>query len=134
MGIARRDTISTMVELPVLAPSQREASALTADFLRLISDPTRRQIFLALMDGEICNCELVDKLGLPQNLISHHLRQFRKAGLVHGRRDPRDQRWIYFRVDAVLLGQIHTELTGLFDPATLGQRTADCPPVATLRS
>jgi DNA-binding transcriptional ArsR family regulator len=126
--------ISTMVELPVLSHPRRDASAVTADFLRLISDPTRRRIFLALMDGEICNCELVDKLGLPQNLISHHLRQFRTAGLVHGRRDPQDQRWIYFRVDAVLLGQIHRELAGLFDPSSLGQRTADCPPVPTPRS
>jgi DNA-binding transcriptional ArsR family regulator len=117
-----------MVELPVLNARRAEASEQAAEFLRLVSDPTRRRIFLALMGGEICNCELVEQLGFPQNLISHHLRQFRNAGLVQGRRDPLDQRWIYYRVDADRLAQIHRELTALFDPAALGERTAECGP------
>jgi DNA-binding transcriptional ArsR family regulator len=117
-----------MVELPVIAAQRREASADMAEFLRLVSDPTRRRIFLTLMAGEICNCELADQLGLPQNLISHHLRQFRNAGLVQGRRDAVDQRWIYYRVDAEKLAQIHQELNGLFDPASIGDRTAECGP------
>ena len=122
-----------MVELPVLSAPGREMSARSAEFIRLITDPTRRRIFLLLMEGEICNCELADRLGLSQNLISHHIRQFRNAGLVQGRRDPRDQRWIYFRVDAELLGEIHRELGSLFDPSTIGQRTTDCEPPSPRR-
>jgi DNA-binding transcriptional ArsR family regulator len=119
-----------VVELPVLRIPSRETSAHAAEFLRLVSDATRRRIFLALMEGEICNCELADQLGLPQNLISHHLRQFRNAGLVHGRRDPMDQRWIYYRVEAEQLARIHAELAALFDPATIGDRTAECGPAS----
>ena len=77
----------------------------------------------------MCSSDL-DRLGLPQNLISHHLRQFRTLGLVQGRRDPVDQRWIYYRVDAALLTQIHDELRSLFDPSSLGERSAECGPSA----
>lgn len=81
------------------APTQHAAgdvSPVAAEFLRLLADPTRRRVFLRLMPGETRNCEPVELLGLPQNLISHHLRQLRQAGFVRARRDVDNQRWIYF--------------------------------------
>lgn len=56
-----------MIELPVLdVPSGGEAiadvSAEAGAFLKLMADPTRRRIFLALMQGETCNCEMVGLL------------------------------------------------------------------------
>jgi ArsR family transcriptional regulator len=51
------------------------------------------------MQGVSCNCELTDRLGLPPNLLSHHLRVLREAGLVTSRRDVIDGRWIYYEVD-----------------------------------
>ena len=120
-------TISTVIELPVLqAPTA--ASEPTARFLRLMADPTRQRIFLQLMRGEICNCEIVSLLGLPQNLISHHLRQLREAGLLEARRDASDQRWIYYSINRAALAGIHTELATVFDPATIGDRQPLCPP------
>ncbi len=118
-----------MVDLHVLTVPARDVSEVVAEFLRLVNDATRRRIFLLLMEGEICNCELSDRLALPQNLISHHIRQFRNAGLVQSRRDPQDQRWIYFRVDTILLAQIHEELSAVFDPASVGDRAAECGPM-----
>jgi len=117
--------MSTMVELPVISLAT-DASERVATFLRLMADPTRRRIFLQLMQGEICNCEMVERLDLAQNLISHHLRQLRELGLVRARRDTRDQRWIYYSIDRQALGGIHTELTRLFDPAAIGDRAPDC--------
>ena len=123
-----------MIELPFIDLSvQNTVPALSeagAEFLRLMADPTRRRIFLHLMAGEVCNCELVGQLGLAQNLISHHLRQLRQAGLVRARRDDRDQRWVYYTVDAAALAERHRELSVLFDPARLGQREPDCGPAA----
>jgi len=123
-----------MIELPLVDlaatnPSP-ELSAAGATFLRLMADPTRRRIFLHLMSGEVCNCEVVGQLGLAQNLISHHLRQLRQAGLIHARRDARDQRWIYYTIDRDALARVHRELGAIFDPARIGEREPDCGPAA----
>ena len=119
-----------MIELPVLGRPHVDLSDAAADFLRLLADPTRRRIFLLLMDGEVCNCEMAGQLGLAQNLISHHLRQLRQAGLVRARRDERDQRWIYYTIDRDMLRRVHREIGVLFDPDRLGQRVPDCGPAA----
>ena len=43
---------------------------------------------MALRDGgELCVCDLAWILERPQNLISHHLRALRRAGLARSRRD-----------------------------------------------
>ena len=100
-----------------------------AAFLRLLADPTRRQIFLRLMAGETCNCELVDDLGLAQNLVSHHVRQLRLAGLVIERRDSNDRRWVYYRVDPAALTTAWAALTAALHPARLETREPRCGPL-----
>jgi ArsR family transcriptional regulator len=119
-----------MIELPVLDVRPLDVSDAAAEFLRLMADPTRRRIFLLLMGGEVCNCEMAGKLGLAQNLISHHLRQLRQAGLVRARRDERDQRWIYYAIDRDVLGRVHREIGVMFDPERVGERIPDCGPSA----
>ncbi len=124
--------VVTRSEGPPAAPPAPagDVSAGTAAFLRLVADPTRRRIFLRLMAGELCNCEMVDVLDLPQNLISHHLRQLREAGLVSARRDADDQRWIYYRVNPDALASAHAELAAVFTPQRLGNREPVCGPAA----
>lgn len=119
-----------MIEVPVLDPTAEDASALVGRFLKLMADPTRRRIFLLLMKGETCNCEMVGLLGMPQNLISHHLRQLRQAGLIRARRDAVDRRWIYYSVDLEPLGRVHREVGLLFDPERCAERTPQCGPAA----
>ena len=114
-----------MLELSLAGARDVTTAASVGDFLKLMADPTRRRIFLELMKGETCNCEMAGLLGLPQNLISHHLRQLRQAGLIRTRRDERDQRWIYYWVDRDALARAQAELTWLFDPARLGERVPD---------
>jgi ArsR family transcriptional regulator len=46
------------------------------------ADPTRIRILSALAAGELCVCDLVDLLGLPQPLVSRHLAYLRRTGLV----------------------------------------------------
>jgi ArsR family transcriptional regulator, lead/cadmium/zinc/bismuth-responsive transcriptional repressor len=55
---------------------------------RALSDPTRLSIAVALADGgELCGCDIAWILGRAQNLVSHHLRALREAGVVASRRD-----------------------------------------------
>src|SRR6476661_3152514 len=121
-----------MIEIPVIAVAQppADASEQLGAFLKLVADPTRRRIFLLLMEGETCNCELTDQLGLPQNLISHHLKALRDAGLVRARRDDRDARWIYFSVVRDQLGSVTLEFQALFSPLALQERAPQCGPAA----
>ena len=67
--------------------AEGEARALAERF-RALADPTRLTIALALRDGgELCVCDLSWIVERAQNLVSHHLRALRAAGLVDYRRD-----------------------------------------------
>jgi DNA-binding transcriptional ArsR family regulator len=68
-------------------PSEQEARALAADF-RALGDPTRLTVALALRDGsELCVCDLAWIVERAENLVSHHVRALRAAGLADYRRD-----------------------------------------------
>jgi ArsR family transcriptional regulator, arsenate/arsenite/antimonite-responsive transcriptional repressor len=49
---------------------------------RAFSDPVRLRILHLVQDGELCVCDLVAILRLPQPEVSRHLSYLRKAGLV----------------------------------------------------
>jgi DNA-binding transcriptional ArsR family regulator len=68
-------------------PSEPEARALASGF-RALGDPTRLTIAVALRDGgELCVCDLAWIAERAENLVSHHLRALRAAGLADYRRD-----------------------------------------------
>ena len=68
-------------------PSAREARA-HAEGFRALGDPTRLALALALRDGgELCVCDLAWIAERAENLVSHHLRSLRAAGLADYRRD-----------------------------------------------
>lgn len=50
--------------------------------LKVLGEPVRWHIVELLALEDLCVCHLVDELGLPQPLVSHHLRALRQAGLV----------------------------------------------------
>jgi ArsR family transcriptional regulator, lead/cadmium/zinc/bismuth-responsive transcriptional repressor len=66
------------------SPAAIEESAAQA---RALADPTRLTIAAALRDGELCGCDVAWVIGRAQNLISHHLKTLREAGLVSSRRE-----------------------------------------------
>jgi DNA-binding transcriptional ArsR family regulator len=69
------------------APPRQDADVLAAlPVLRALADPNRLRLFRALRDKERCVRDLVDAAGLPQPLVSHHLRVLSDAGLVQARR------------------------------------------------
>lgn len=69
-----------------------------------LSDPTRLRILRLLEGGARCVCEI--QSGLPEialNLLSHHLRVLREAGLVHSLRRGR---WVDYSLNAEALEQL----------------------------
>lgn len=124
--------MSTMIEVPLLEAGAEVASSdvneAAARLLKLLADPTRRRLFVALTEGETCNCELAEGLGLAQNLISHHIRQLREGGFVRERRDDVDARWIYYSLNAEALAEAWQSLDWLINPTRIRARMPNCPP------
>src|SRR4051794_27219798 len=87
-----------------LEPQLATASATRA---RALSDPTRLAIAAALRDvDELCVCDLSWVMERAENLVSHHVRALRSAGLVASRRDGK---MVMYRLTAdghVLLGAV----------------------------
>jgi ArsR family transcriptional regulator, lead/cadmium/zinc/bismuth-responsive transcriptional repressor len=68
-------------------PSAKEARKFAQGF-RALGDPTRLMVALALREGgELCVCDLAWIAERAENLVSHHLRALRAAGLADYRRD-----------------------------------------------
>jgi ArsR family transcriptional regulator, arsenate/arsenite/antimonite-responsive transcriptional repressor len=53
------------------------------------ADPTRIRILSLLIAGELCVCDLVDLLRVPQSAVSRHLAYLRRMGLVEVTRQSR---------------------------------------------
>ena len=71
--------------LPALDALER-----AADQAKALSDPTRLMLAVALRDGgELCVCDCAFLAGRQDQLVSHHLRQLRSAGLVRSRKEGR---------------------------------------------
>ena len=54
--------------------------------LKLISNENKFNIIQLLSEGEVCVCDIGEKLGIEQSLVSHHLNSLRKAGLINDRK------------------------------------------------
>lgn len=93
-----------------------------ATVLKALGEPNRLRIFAELMKGDTCNAELNEALGLPSNLLSHHLRVLSEAGLVTSRRDRIDGRWIYYSVDREAAARWQQWFSTFLDPARIRER------------
>jgi DNA-binding transcriptional ArsR family regulator len=87
-----------------LAGAQAEAAALAGAAL---GDPTRLTIAAALRDGgELCVCDLAWVVERSQNLVSHHVRRLRAAGLVRSRREGKMVMYALTPTGECLLGRL----------------------------
>lgn len=102
-----------------------------AEWLKVLAEPKRLLIFHQLMEGVQCNCELGGNLDMAPNLISHHLRVLREAGLVDVERDPNDARWAYYSVNEKALKELNQAFGVFFDPNRIKPRRLTCGPYGT---
>ncbi|MFH1957260.1 MAG: metalloregulator ArsR/SmtB family transcription factor [bacterium] len=65
----------------------------TIKILDALSEETRMRIFLLLINGNLCVCELVNILNMKQARISHIMKKLTGAGLAVGKRDGK---WIIY--------------------------------------
>ena len=54
---------------------------------KILGDPTRLKIVLALRNQEMCVCDLAAFTGLTESAVSHQLRHMRTLALVKKRRE-----------------------------------------------
>ena len=80
LDLPRAEEIRRDLDLTVVGPAAARAAAL--------ADPTRLTIAVALRAGEeLCVCDLAWITGRAENLVGHHLRWLRSAGLAGSRRE-----------------------------------------------
>lgn len=84
------------------------------DLCKCLSDETRLRIAgLLFRQQELCVCELVDTLGLPQSTVSRHLAQLKSCGLVAVRKDAQ---WSYYRMPAEMPAWVSDVLEAMITP------------------
>jgi ArsR family transcriptional regulator, zinc-responsive transcriptional repressor len=82
------DGLPGLTEYP--APPPREILDAAGELLRALAAPVRIAIVLQLRESQRCVHELVDALGVPQPLVSQHLKILKAAGVVAGERSGRE--------------------------------------------
>jgi len=65
----------------------------TVRVFKALGDETRLRILNLLSRGELCVCDIMKVLGVPQSKASRHLAQLRATGLVT---DRREGRWMHY--------------------------------------
>ena len=77
-------------------PDDRTSQGLAETF-RVLSDPGRVRLIIALLEGgELCVCDLAAATGLSQTACSHNLRLLRSSRLVRYRKQGRN---VYYALD-----------------------------------
>ncbi len=62
---------------------------------KALSDESRMRALMALANGEMCVCQIIELLGLAPSTVSKHMAVLHQAGLVETRKEGR---WIYYRM------------------------------------
>jgi DNA-binding transcriptional ArsR family regulator len=84
--------------------------------LKLVAHEIRWAILRQLARSDYRVQELVERLGLPQNLVSYHLRKLREGHVVSERRSNADEREVYYRLDLDQLQERYLEAGSLIHP------------------
>lgn len=78
----------------------------TTALFKALAHQTRLRILCLLLDGEVCVCQIMAILKLPQSTASRHLAILKNAGLVEDRRDGTWSHYSLARNSNPLTGQV----------------------------
>lgn len=81
-----------------------------SSFHGALNEPLRLRLLRLLMERELCVCEMMRALKIPQYKVSRHLGILKKAGLV---RDWREGTWIHYEIAPTLPSVIKETLVCL---------------------
>lgn len=91
-----------------------------AQIFKCLSDPIRLRILILLeAEGELCVCELMAVLKLPQSTVSRHLAYLRRSGWLS---DRRDGVWMHYAIRRDE-DQLSPDLLGLLNRHTSDNAT-----------
>ena len=76
-----------LVEEAKAGISNRAELDYLSELFKLLSDPTRMKLVLALSCGEMCVCDLGAALGMTKSAISHQLKTMKQCSVVKSRRE-----------------------------------------------
>jgi len=93
------------------------------DFCRALADETRQGLLRLLQqEGEHCVSHLVQRFGLSQPTISHHLMLLKRAGLVNSRKVGKQ---VFYRINQENVVECCGMLMAKFQPT---EATQGCVP------
>ncbi|EFH86883.1 metalloregulator ArsR/SmtB family transcription factor [Ktedonobacter racemifer] len=99
----------------------KTSTAQLPSILKLIAHDIRWAVLRELAHSDYRVQELVERLGLPQNLVSYHLRKLREGQVVSERRSSADEREVYYRLNLDQLQGRYLAAGSLIHPAvTMG--------------
>ncbi len=73
------------------------------DLFKILGDPTRMKIILALSKNELCVCDLAAVIDSTISAVSHQLRLLRNARLVKYRKDGK---MVYYSIEDQHINQL----------------------------
>lgn len=74
-----------------------------AEFFKVFADSTRMKMIYALMENELCVCDLANIVNTTQSAISHQLKILRQSKLVKFRKEGKV---VYYSLDDEHISQI----------------------------
>lgn len=67
-----------------------------AEFFKVFADSTRMKIIYALIEKELCVCDIATIVGTTQSAISHQLRVLKQSKLVKFRKEGKE---VFYSLD-----------------------------------
>lgn len=89
------DTLSKMPETDTLNK--------LANFFKIMGDSTRCKLLFALLQNEMCVCDLANVLSMTKSSISHQLSKMKDVGLVKSRKSGKT---VYYSLDDEHISEI----------------------------
>lgn len=83
-----------------------------AEFFKVFADSTRMKIIYALMEKELCVCDIAKIVGTTQSAISHQLRVLKQSKLVKFRKEGKEVYYSLYDdhiIEIVKKGREHIE-------------------------
>lgn len=74
-----------------------------ADFFKIMGDSTRCKLLFALLQNEMCVCDLANVLSMTKSSISHQLSKMKDVGLVKSRKAGKT---VYYSLDDEHINEI----------------------------
>lgn len=101
--------------------------------LGLLGDPVRWRLIVELGRSDRRVGELVELVGRPQNVVSYHLGQCRRVGVVTARRSSADGRDVYYRADLARCAELLGDAGPSLHPALVAGAPASPPQLPMAR-